>query len=47
MSLIKNLRRKEVEIFGARKIVRNSNEKTKVEKEVQRAKKNVKAVKKV
>jgi len=41
MSLIKNLRRREVEIFGAKRVVRNDNKKEKEEetKPIKRGKK--------
>ena len=42
MSLMKNLRRREVEIFGAKRVVRNDNKKIEPKKEEKKATKRSK-----
>lgn len=46
MSLIKNLKRREVEIFGAKRVVRNENKKDEKEKNTEVKKKIKKTAKK-
>ena len=46
MSLIKNLKRREVEIFGAKRVVRNENKKDEKEKNAEVKKKTKKTAKK-
>lgn len=46
MSLIKNLKRREVEIFGAKRVVRNENKEEKIEIKVDEKKTSKKTRKK-